>query len=216
MKTDRLRIGRQTGLSSMSSGKTIKQRLWPHIMFIRQSIRNVWEYVHFYIYDPSKPSKAEFLKLSVEDQQSWIEANVPKYVEKLYGDNYLGCSYEIDEDTVDEYLEYREDYNVLGLIGKQLPNISDERIDKIDEGAELTDEEREALRNGIAENDVSGWDLHSGFYFKVRFGALYCLFVGHERGQGGCDFELECVFKTKQLALRHLSNKPMVALEARQ
>jgi len=176
----------------------------------------VWEYVHFYIYDPSKPAKAEFLKLSVEDQQSWIEANVPTYVEKLYGDNYLGCSYEIDEDTVDEYLEYREDYNVLGLIGKQLPTISDERIDEIDEGAELTDEEREALRNGIAENDVSGWDLHSGFYFKVRFGALYCLFVGHERGQGGCDFELECVFKTKQLALRHLSNKPMVALEARQ
>ena len=215
MKTDRLRIGRQTGLSSMSSGKTIKQRLWPHIMFIRQSIRNVWEYVHFYIYDPSKPAKAEFLKLSVEDQQSWIEANVPTYVEKLYGDNYLGCSYEIDEDTVLEYLEYREDYNVLGLIGKQLPNISDERIDEIDEGAELTDEELEALRNGIAENDESGWDLHSGFYFKVRFGALYGLFVGHERGQGGCDFELERVFANKQLALQQVSEKPMVAIEIR-
>ena len=175
----------------------------------------MWEYVHFYIYDPSKPSKAEFLKLSVEDQQSWIEANVPKYVEKLYGDNYLGCSYEIDEDMVDEYLEYREDYNVLGLIGKQLPNISDERIDKIDEGAELTDEELEALRNGIAENDESGWDLHSGFYFKVRFGALYGLFVGHERGQGGCDFELERVFANKQLALQQVSEKPMVAIEIR-
>ena len=175
----------------------------------------MWEYVHFYIYDPSKPSKTEFLKLSVEDQQSWIEANVPTYVEKLYGDNYLGCSYEIDEDTVDEYLEYREDYNVLGLIGKQLPNISDERIDEIDEGAELTDEELEALRNGIAENDVSGWDLHSGFYFKVRFGALYGLFVGHERGQGGCDFELESVFANKQLALQQVSEKPMVAIEIR-
>ena len=136
-------------------------------------------------------------------------------MEKLYGDNYLGCSYEIDEDTVDEYLEYREDYNVLGLIGKQLPNISDERIDEIDEGAELTDEELEALRNGIAENDESGWDLHSGFYFKVRFGALYGLFVGHERGQGGCDFELERVFANKQLALQQVSEKPMVAIEIR-
>jgi len=180
---------------------------------IRRYLTTVCTQINYYIYDPSKPSKAEFLKLSDEDQLAWIEANVPKYVEKLYGDNYLGCSYEIDEDTVDEYLEYREDYNVLGLIGKQLPTISDERIDEIDEGAELTDEEREALRNGIAENDVSGWDLHSGFYFKVRFGALYGLFVGHERGQGGCDFELERVFANKNLALQHVSEKPMAALE---
>ena len=184
-------------------------------MSIRQSFRNGLEWVQFYIYDPSKPSKAEFLKLPVEDQQSWIEANIHEYAVKLYGDNYLGCSYEIDDDTVAEYLEYREDYDVLGLIGKQLPNISDERIDEIDDGVELTSEELEALRNGIAEKDESGWDLHSGFYFKVRFGALYGLFVGHERGQGGCEFELEQVFKSKKLAVEYVSKKPMVALEGK-
>ena len=197
----------------MSNRKTIKQRFRAFKTSIRQRLFKGLEWAQFYIYDPSKPSKAEFLKLSVDDQQAWIEANVPTYVEKLYGDNYLGCSYEIDEDTVDEYLEYREDYNVLGLIGKQLPTISDKRIDEIDEGAELTDEELEALRNGIAENDESGWDLHSGFYFKVRFGALYGLFVGHERGQGGCEFELEQVFNNRRLAVEHVSKKPMVALE---
>ena len=95
-----------------------------------------------------------------------------------------------------------------------MPNISDERIDEIDDGAELTDEELEALRNGIAENDESGWDLHSGFYFKVRFGALYAWFVGQDIGQGGSEFELEEVFAKKKLALRHVSEKPMVALEA--
>ena len=141
----------------------MKRHFRSKLLVVRRYLAIVWTQINYYIYDPSKPSKAEFLKLSDEDQLAWIEANVPKYVEKLYGDNYLGCSYEIDEDTVDEYLEYREDYNVLGLIGKQLPNISDERIDEIDEGAELTDEELEALRNGIAENDESGWDLHSGF-----------------------------------------------------
>ena len=193
----------------------MKRHFRSKLLVVRRYLAIVWTQINYYIYDPSKPSKAEFLKLSDEDQLAWIEANVPKYVEKLYGDNYLGCSYEIDEDTVDEYLEYREDYNVLGLIGKQLPTISDERIDKIDEGAELTDEELEALRNGIAENDESGWDLHSGFYFKVRFGALYGLFVGHERGQGGCDFELERVFANKQLALQQVSEKPMVAIEIR-
>ena len=193
----------------------MKRHFRSKLLVVRRYLAIVWTQINYYIYDPSKPSKAEFLKLSDEDQLAWIEANVPKYVEKLYGDNYLGCSYEIDEDTVDEYLEYREDYNVLGLIGKQLPNISDERIDEIDEGAELTVEELEALRNGIAENDESGWDLHSGFYFKVRFGALYGLFVGHERGQGGCDFELERVFANKQLALQQVSEKPMVAIEIR-
>jgi hypothetical protein len=193
----------------------MKRHFRSKLLVVRRYLAIVWTQINYYIYDPSKPSKAEFLKLSDEDQLAWIEANVPKYVEKLYGDNYLGCSYEIDEDTVDEYLEYREDYNVLGLIGKQLPNISDERIDEIDEGAELTDEELEALRNGIAENDESGWDLHSGFYFKVRFGALYGLFVGHEMGQGGCDFELERVFANKQLALQQVSEKPRVAIEIR-
>ena len=94
-----------------------------------------------------------------------------------------------------------------------MPNISDERIDEIDEGAELTDEEPEALRNGIAENDESGWDLHSGFYFKVRFGALYALFVGQDIGQGGSEFELERVFKSRRLAVGYVSEKPMVARE---
>jgi hypothetical protein len=199
----------------MPSGKSIKQRLWPYKMFVRKYVSNVLEWLNYYIYDPSKPSKAEFLKLSVEDQQSWIEENIHEYAVKLYGDNYLGCSYAIDDDTVAEYLEYREDYDVLGLIGKQLPNISDERMDEIDDGAELTSEELEALRNSIAENDESGWDLHSGFYFKVRFGALYGLFVGHERGQGGCDFELEHVFKSRRLAVEYVTKKPMVALEVK-
>ena len=194
----------------------MKRHFRSKLLVIRRYLAVVWTQIDYYIYDPSKPSKAEFLQLSVEEQQSWIEANIPEYAMKLYGDNYLGCSYEIDDDTVAEYLEYREDYDVLWLIGKQLPNISDERIDEIDDGAELTSEELEALRTGIAESDESGWDLHSGFYFKLRFGALYALFVGHERGQAGCDFELESVFKTKQLALHHLSNKPMFALEAGQ
>ena len=122
----------------------------------------------------------------------------------------------MDQDKLNEYLEYRADYGVSGLIEEQLPSLSEERAFEIDDGAGLTSEELEALRTAMAENDFDGWDTHSGFYVKVRFGALYALFVGQDMGQGGCDFELECVFKKKQLALRHLSNKPMVALEAGQ
>ena len=112
-----------------------------------------------------------------------------------------------------EYLEYREDYGVSGLIEEQLPNISEVRIEEIDDGAELTSEELEALSTAMADNDFDGWDTHSGFYFKVRFGALYALYAGEDIGQGGSSFELERVFVNKKLALHHVSDKPMVAME---
>ena len=183
------------------------------LLFIRRYLAEVWTQITYYIYDPSKPSKAEFLKLSVEDQAAWIEANIPEYETQLYGDNYLGCSYDLDEDTLDEYLKNRDDYGVYGLIGDQLPSLSEERAFEIDDGAGLTSEELEALRTAMAENHFDGWDTHSGFYFKVRFGALFALFVGQDTGQGGSDFELEHVFANKRLALQHVSEKPMVALE---
>ena len=66
---------------------------------IRQHLAKVWTHIQFYKYEPSKPSKTDFLRLSTENQTSWIEANDPEYEAKLYGDNYLGCSYNLDEDT---------------------------------------------------------------------------------------------------------------------
>ena len=191
----------------------MKRRFRSRLWVIRRYLATVWTQIHYYIYDPSKPSKAEFLSLSIENQASWIQVNISDYGVILYGDNYLGCSYELDEDTFNEYLECREDYGVSGLIEEQLPNISEVRIEEIDDGAKLTNEELEALRYAMAENDFGGWDTHSGFYFKVRFGALYALFVGEDRGQAGCDFELESIFKTRKLAVQHVSQKPMVAQE---
>ena len=191
----------------------MKRHFSSKLWVIRRYLAVVWTQINYYIYDPTKPAKAEFLKLSVEDQAAWIEANIPEYETQLYGDSYLGCSYDLDEGKLDEYLENRDDYGVSGLIEEQLPSLSEGRAFEIDDGAGLTSEELEALQTAMAENDFDGWDTHSGFYFKVRFRALYCLFVGHERGQGGCDFELEHVFKSKGLALQHVSEKPMVAME---
>lgn len=191
----------------------MKRRFHSKLWIVHRYLAIVWTQISYYIYDPSKPSKAEFLKLSAADQFAWIEANIPEYEAQLYGDNYLGCSYDLDEDKLNDYLEYRDDYGVSGLIGEQLPSLSEEREFEIDDGAELTSEELEALRTALAENDFDGWDTHSGFYFKVRLGALYALFVGEDRGQGGSDFELEQVFRSKKLTLQYVSQKPMVALE---
>ena len=180
---------------------------------ILQRLSKLWAHIQYYKYEPSKPSKSEFLRLTLNNQASWIENNVPEYESNLYGDNYLGCSYEIDEDILQEYLDDREDYDTSGLIAEQMPDISKDRIDEIYEGAELTDEELECLKSGIANSDESGWKLHSGQYIKARFGAFYALYAGEDMGQGGASFELEHVFRNKNLALRYVSKKPLVALE---
>jgi hypothetical protein len=88
-----------------------------------------------------------------------------------------------------------------------------ERLEKIDDGANLTLEEVEALKVGIAEDDYHGWQIHSGQYIKVRFGAVYALYVGEDIGQGGANFELEAVFRSKSKAMLALNDKPMIALE---
>ena len=173
----------------------------------------LWSHLRYYQYEPSKPSKAAFLRLTLADQEAWIEANVPDYEDKLYGENYLGCSYQIDEDTLAEYLEYREDYDVSGIIEAQLSNLTEERLVEIDDGATLTLEELEALKFGIAEDDADSWHTHSGQYIKVRFGAVYALYSGEDIGQGGVRFELEGVFANKKMALHHVSDKPMAAIE---
>ena len=171
----------------------------------------VWSHLQYYRYEPSKPSKAAFLKLTLAEQEAWIEANVPDYEDKLYGENYLGCSYQIDEATLAEYLEYREDYDVSGIIEAQLSNLTEERLVEIDDGSTLTLDELEALKLGIAEDDCDNWQTHSGQYVKVRFGAVYALYVGEDIGQGGVSFKLECVFKARRLAVRYLAIKPMLA-----
>ncbi|MDC0096656.1 hypothetical protein OAI58_10300 [Amylibacter sp.] len=180
---------------------------------ILQRLRKLWAHVQYYKYEPSKPSRAKFFRLTLNNQEAWIEKNVSEYDYNLYGDNYLGCSYEIDEDIFQEYLDDRENIDTSGLIARQMPDISDDRINEIYEGAELTDVELESLKSGIADSDESGWKLHSGQYIKIRFGALYALYTGEDMGQGGASFELEHVFANKRLALRYISKKPMIALE---
>ena len=176
-------------------------------------LSNVWSHLQYYRYEASKPSKAAFLKLTHDEQEAWIEANIPDYKVNLYGDNYLGCSYELDEDTLEDYIEYRDDYGLSGIVSSQLPNMTKERLEKIDDGADLTLEEVEALKVGIAEDDYHGWQIHSGQYIKVRFGAVYALYVGEDIGQGGANFELEAVFRSKSKAMLALNDKPMIALE---
>ena len=171
------------------------------------------DHVQYYKYEPDKPSKSDFLSWSVIKQEVWIEEHYPNFAENLYGSNYLGSSYQLPQSKLDEYLDAPEDYGVSAMIAAQLENISEERQEQIDAGVSLTDTETTALQKAIAEYDYDGWDIHSGQFIKLRFGAVYALYVGQDIGQGGVDFELEEMFKTKRAALNYLAQKEMIALE---
>ena len=88
---------------------------------ILQRLSKFWAHIQYYKYEPSKPRRSEILRLDLNNQASWIENNVPEYDYNLYGDNYLGCSYEIDEDILQEYLDDRENIDTSGLIARQMP-----------------------------------------------------------------------------------------------
>ena len=186
--------------------KALKRRLAERFSKVRSHL----QYLRF---DPSKPSKTEFLKLETLEQEAWIEEVEPDYGERLYGEGFLGSSYQLDPSTLDERLQYREDYGVGGMIASQMSGIGDERQDEIEGGATLNDDELEALHYAIAEEDYHGWDIHSGCYIKLRLGAVFALYEGEDLGQGGASFELERVFASKRKALTYLSLKPFIAMD---
>ena len=154
----------------------------------------------------------EFLSLSNEAQLAWIEKNISDYDMKLYGDGYLGAYYPCSIDW-DEYLENHEDYGVSGLISSQNENMSNDRIEEIDEGAPLTKKEKDHLANAIAENDHDSWITHNCFEISLSNGSVFVLFEGHSLGPGGYDFKFFGTFETYEKLLAHMNSQPMGYLE---
>ena len=98
----------------------------------------------------------EFMALSQENQAQWIETNIPDYKTLYYDDGYLGAFYPCNID-LDEYLNNHDNYGVSGLIGSQDPDITEERLEQIHAGEDLTETELEHLKTAIVEADFDGW-----------------------------------------------------------
>jgi hypothetical protein len=109
---------------------------------------------------------------------------------------------------LDEYLQYRDDYGVSGLIASNITNISTVRQSEIDKGAKLNAEEISALQRAIAEKSEDEWTLHCGFEVTLKDGTSFALFQGHCGGQGGPTFEFEQIFKTEKSAINSISDRP--------
>ena len=99
----------------------------------------------------NKLSKQEFLQLTDNEQLGWIEDNIEDYEDLLFGDGYLGCSYPVEQIDVAEYEEYRDDYGTSHIIQKAMGGLSLDRLEAIEDGAELTEHERQLLIAGLGE-----------------------------------------------------------------
>lgn len=99
----------------------------------------------------NKLSKQEFLQLTDNEQLGWIEDNIEDFENLLFGDGYLGCSYPVEQIDVAEYEEYRNDYGTSHIIQKAMGGLSLDRLEAIEEGAELTENERQLLIAGLGE-----------------------------------------------------------------
>ena len=154
----------------------------------------------------------EFITLSQDKQADWIENNIPDYDMNCYGDGYLGAFYPIEID-LKEFLDDRDAYGVAGLISSQDPEVSDERIEQIDAGHELTEKELHNLLTAIAEADVDSWLTHNSFEIQLLDGSVHAYFVGHSLGPGGYDFKYSTSFETYKKMLETISKEPMSYIE---
>ena len=156
-----------------------------------------------------KPTIEEFLTLPVHWQFDWISKNIDDYEMRLYGDGYLGISYPVDTDILDQYMANPLDYGVSNLLFTQIQDISETRSDQIDEGASLTKDEVDALKNAIAQDDIEGWTLHSGFEFELADGNQFVLFRGYGEGQAGPRYEYDLTLPSKDAALDFILEEPL-------
>jgi hypothetical protein len=144
------------------------------------------------------PTTDEFSTLPARWQLQWFSRNIEDYEMRLYGDGYIGCSYSISTGDLERYLASPLDYGVSNLISAQNQEISGKRLEEIDQGAQLTEKEIDALTRAIAEDDVEGWALHSGFDVTLADGVSFALFEGYGEGQGGPRYQFQNWFKTKE------------------
>ena len=158
-------------------------------------------------------SQIEFLSWDLDDQEEWISENIPDFEERLYGEGYLGCSYPIEKIDLKEYRYYAEDYGTADLIARQGRPMSDERVDEIDAGEELSDEEIESLFAAISENDIDGWTSHHGFPINLKGGSIFVYFFGYGMGQGGIEFTYSGAFSSRDELVESLSDEYSLALE---
>ena len=133
-------------------------------------------------------SKENFLSLSISEQEQWISENIFEFEENLYGDGFLNSSYALDEIDFHEYQDFPEDYQTASLIKSGGVDLSEKRIKQINEGADLSEQEKRCLASAISGADISLLIGHHYLKINLHGGEVFAYFTGRDAGMFGFDF----------------------------
>jgi hypothetical protein len=149
--------------------------------------------------------RAEFLNLPIDAQASWVTHSFPDYQMQAYEDScFFGMFYKVRDDQINSYISNREYFETLDILRDALPEFSDHRATEIEAGAPLTKSEIAALKQHIADKDVSGWTGVHGWNLQCDDGEVFVLFWGHSEGQFGIRLEYVRAYETKKQAFEWL------------
>jgi hypothetical protein len=148
--------------------------------------------------------RAEFLNLPIDAQASWVIHSFPDYQTRAHEDSCFGIFYEVQDYQINGYINDPESYGTIDILRGALPEFSEHRATEIEAGAPLSKSEISALKQHIAEEDVSGWTGVHGWNLQCDDGEVFVLFWGYSEGQLGIRLEYACAYETKEQAFEML------------
>ena len=153
------------------------------------------------------------LKASLEEQEKWMDAKYPDHLLEAHNDSECGWLITCVEEEIANYIDsvkYGEE--IGGIIYNTSTDLSLWRIHEIDNGAPLTDGEKEVLRAHIIEVELNNFGgtcmANPSTYVEIECGKtkLFSVYYGLIEGQGGYNPEFAGIFKSLDEAETQFAN----------
>ena len=153
------------------------------------------------------------LKASLAEQEKWMDANYPDHLLEAHNDSEWGWLITCVEEEIANYIDsvkYGEE--IGGIIYNTSTDLSLWRIHEIDNGAPLTDGEKEVLRAHIIEVELNNFGgtcmANPSTYVEIECGKtkLFSVYYGLIEGQGGYNPEFAGIFKSLDEAETQFAN----------
>ena len=94
---------------------------------------------------------SELKKLDQLDQEQWLHENIADFDQVPFDGELVGYVIQCDDNRLDEYINYPEDFETGSMIKSVFDELSSSREHEINEGAKITIDEKKYLREAVLE-----------------------------------------------------------------
>jgi hypothetical protein len=94
---------------------------------------------------------SELKKLDQLDQEKWLNENIADFDQVPFNGELVGYIIQCDDNRLDEYLNYPEDYETGSMIKSVFSELTSSRENEINEGSTITIDEKKYLREAVLE-----------------------------------------------------------------